>query len=805
MTALADHPSTATTAIDGDARHEVDIGYERSPIDVLRAIIFALTAIVLALITRWATDVVVDLEGDLIGALDFVSPPLQRIVSGALQVFVAMLIVFFVVFPIATRRYRLLGYVLTVNALAAGLVVLFVWWLDRARPTLLDAEVLRRGGFGHDFPTSWAIGGLVGTFGILSPFVTRRYRRAGAISLGVIVVGRLLISEHLPAEIFVAIALGATGSAVVLFAYGRPSHRPTSRAIDAALRAGGVRLTRLVPADVDARASVPYVGEVDGGAPMFVKVLGARQRSADLLFRSYRAIRLKSVGDERPFSSLRRSVEHEALVVLYARDVGVRAPRLRAVAEVGTDSMLLAFDMIDGRSVDRLDPVAVDDGLLRRIWSQVAILRRHRIAHRDLRRANLIVDGTGAPWIIDFGFSELAVSDAQLDADVAQLLAALSLVVGAPRAVDSAIAELGTDAVATALPRLQPNALSGATRTAIRHRPGLMKELQDTVIDRCAIEAPHYEQLARLSGKRLFGVVMLIAVTYFLLPQLADLPGIFRQIRALDWVWLPPVIVLSSFTYVGATLGILGSIPERLRPVPTFITQVASSFASTLAPSGLGGMALNVRYLQRSGVDPAVATSGVGLNTVAGVLMHLALLAVFVVWGGRQAFGSFSLPDWHIFAYGILAVAVFAAGAFAVPSIRHMVFQRLVPMVRRSVDGLRDVIRQPGKLLLVFGGSAIVTMSYITCLYLASHAFGGTLGFATVAAVYLAGSAVAGAAPTPGGLGALEAAVIAGLVAAGMDDAVAVPTVFLYRLATFWLPILPGVVGFKWLQRQEYI
>ena len=327
-----------------------------------------------------------------------------------------------------------------------------------------------------------------------------------------------------------------------------------------------------------------------------------------------------------------------------------------------------------------------------------------------------------------------------------QLLAALALVVGPTRTVDSAIAELGTDAVAAAIPRLQLNALSGSTRTAIKHRAGLLGELQHTVIDRCAIEAPHYEQLARLSGKRLFGAVMLVAVTYFLLPQLADLPGIFTQIRDLDWVWLPPVVVLSAFTYVGATLGILGSIPERLRPVPTFVTQVASSFASTLAPSGLGGMALNVRYLQRSGVDPAVATSGVGLNTVAGVVMHLALLAVFVVWGGRQAFGSFSLPDWHVFVYGLAAVAVLAAGAFAVSSIRHMVFQRLLPMIRRSLDGLREVVRQPVKLLLVFGGSIIVTMSYITCLYLASHAFGGTLGFATVAAVYLAGSAVAGGA-----------------------------------------------------------
>ena len=60
---------------------------------------------------------------------------------------------------------------------------------------------------------------------------------------------------------------------------------------------------------------------------MFVKVLGETERAADLMFRLYRFLRLKDVGDDRPFSSLRRTVEHEALVSLVARDVGVHTPR----------------------------------------------------------------------------------------------------------------------------------------------------------------------------------------------------------------------------------------------------------------------------------------------------------------------------------------------------------------------------------------------------------------------------------------------------------------------------------------------
>ena len=46
---------------------------------------------------------------------------------------------------------------------------------------------------------------------------------------------------------------------------------------------------------------------------------------------------------------------------------------------------------------------------------------------------------------------------------------------------------------------------------------------------------------------------------------------------------------------------------------------------------------------------------------------------------------------------------------------------------------------------------------------------------------------------------------ISGLVAAGVADAAAVPAVFLYRLISFWLPLLPGWFAFRWLQRNDQI
>ena len=71
--------------------------------------------------------------------------------------------------------------------------------------------------------------------------------------------------------------------------------------------------------------------------------------------------------------------------------------------------------------------------------------------------------------------------------------------------------------------------------------------------------------------------------------------------------------------------------------------------------------------------------------------------------------------------------------------------------------------------------------------------------------MYLGSSLIAAAAPTPGGLGALEAAMVAGLTGVGLESGVAVAAVLSYRLATYWLPILPGWISFRRLEQRNII
>jgi uncharacterized protein (TIRG00374 family) len=100
----------------------------------------------------------------------------------------------------------------------------------------------------------------------------------------------------------------------------------------------------------------------------------------------------------------------------------------------------------------------------------------------------------------------------------------------------------------------------------------------------------------------------------------------------------------------------------------------------------------------------------------------------------------------------------------------------------------------------LLGGSAGVTLTYALTLACCLAAFGAHLPLASTVAVYLAGAAVASVSPTPGGLGAMEAALVAGLTAVGAAAGPAVAGVLAFRLLTFWLPILPGWLAYRALR-----
>ncbi len=729
-----------------------------------------------------------------------------RVLGGLVQVAFVIAAVAALAVTLRYRRFRLLASLAGVAVLAGAVVAGVVVLAGGERPRAVAA------GAGQ---WSWLTGASLAGPAVLAaavagtvaaaPWLSRPWRCTAWAALWLAAIARLITGTASPVEVVVAFAAGVTVGAGVLVLFGVPDRRIGPDGIAAALGSAGLPVTGVEPAPVQAKGSRPFLAVAGDGELLFIKVLGSDQRDADLLYRAYRFIRLREVGDTRPAASLIQAVEHQALAAVMAGRAGVRVPAVRQVIKTADGSALLAMERVNGSSLDRIRGQDISDTMLRELWQQVAGLHRARIAHRSLRTANIVADRTGRPWIVDFSFSELGATPRQMALDVAELLASLAAMIGADRAAGSAAAVIGADGVAAAVPLLQPLALSAGTRRAVARHDGLLAQTRAAAAAASGREDQELARIQRVRPRTLLAIAAAAGAFYYLLPELAKVPSSWRAVVSADWAWLPLIIALSALTYVVSAVALMGAVLPRIRFWPTVLAQAASSFVNRVSPANVGGMALNARYLQKSGVDTSSGVAAVGVNSLVGAIVHLVLIVVFFTWAGRGLARAFKLPSASKLLL-ILAVVMAIAGiVLATRPGRRFAAGKLIPGLKSAAASLRRVAQNPGKMIMLFGGSAAITLAYIGALAASVQAFGGGPGVILIGAVYLGAAAIAAVAPSPGGLGAIEAALVAGLTSVGMQAGPAVSAVLLYRLATYWLPVAPGWLSWRVLLRREYI
>ncbi|MEA2023514.1 MAG: lipopolysaccharide kinase InaA family protein [Actinomycetota bacterium] len=476
----------------------------RSPTDALRFVTASIVAFITTLVVLIFPDVFGGLGQDLSEIFEDTAGAVTEIIGLIVTAVVLAVPLIILVSFTRQRGFRRL-VVIVVAALAAAAAT---WGMISWISTLIADEAFTpEHGTVIVAQTAYYpyVAALTAAITAATPWLHRRWQRICWTALILLIVIRLMLGSNLPAELVLAMSIGVAVGSGILFIVGSPNRHPSGREIVATLKRSGIDVTRLDAAQVDARGSTPYFVETVDGSRMFVKMLSTDERSADLLFRLYRQFRFKNIGDEPAFSTLRRAVEHEALLSYSASAAGVRTPPLITVGLIGEEeySMLLAYEAIEGRSLDSIEVDELTDNVLTEIWEQVATMRHHGIAHRDLRLANVFLDQGGVPWIIDFGFSELAASDLLLNNDVAELVTSSALLVGSERAVRCAVEVLGTDAVSAAAPRVQPEALSGATKTGLKERGDhIDRSIRDEIEGTTGRAAAPLDRIQRLDPTR---------------------------------------------------------------------------------------------------------------------------------------------------------------------------------------------------------------------------------------------------------------------------------------------------------------
>jgi uncharacterized protein (TIRG00374 family) len=313
------------------------------------------------------------------------------------------------------------------------------------------------------------------------------------------------------------------------------------------------------------------------------------------------------------------------------------------------------------------------------------------------------------------------------------------------------------------------------------------------------------EPLARFTWKKALALLGVFAVIYLVLPQLANAGAAIRALQHANWWWvlaaLPALFVAQAFS----TLLQLGAIPVRLPFRATYVVSFGGSFLNRITPNNVGGMALNLRYLQTAGVDTGAAAGAVGLQTLAALAAIPVPVTVFFARAGRHTSVHFSIHV-HQWVLVLITGALVACALFGfTPRGRRFYHDKIWGFARSAGTAIAEVAKSPSHLALTAVGALGGPMVQIVALWLCTHAFGGQLPFVQVGAVYLGSHLVASAAPVPGGLGALEAALVAGLSALGMPVGAAASAVLIYRLLTYWLTVPVGWLSLKVAEGRGYV
>jgi uncharacterized membrane protein YbhN (UPF0104 family) len=497
--------------------------------------------------------------------------------------------------------------------------------------------------------------------------------------------------------------------------------------------------------------------------------------------------------------SVERTVERRALLSYAVRDAGTPTPRLRDLVRVGPEAVVLAYDQCAGTTLALRNPGCTDEEIMR-VWDAVIRLHAHHVTHRGLTADRIMFMPDGQVMLLDPGDGDVAASDLQVRLDKAQLITELALYVGPEKSASLAVQQVGASEMVSVLPLLQPIALARSTRHALRRRrdvlPALLKELLAAV----PADEVTPAQLERIRPRALVTLVASVVAANLLAVELAQV-SLGRLLPSANWRWGITALALSAVTYAAAAMSLSGFVAERLSFVRTLLVQLAGSFVTLVTPAAVGGVALNVRYLQRRKIPGPVAVASVGVSQVVAFVLHILMLTTFAAIAGSASTHPIRPPTWAYFVVaGLVAVA---GGVLAVPAGRRMVRARLSPTFGQVLPRLMEVAQRPRKLAAGFGGAILLSLAYILCLAACVAAFGGSISIAKVGVVYLTGATIGSIIPTPGGLGAVEAALTAGLTAAGVPGAVAISAVLLFRLLTFWLPVPLGWAALNFLERNH--
>lgn len=328
---------------------------------------------------------------------------------------------------------------------------------------------------------------------------------------------------------------------------------------------------------------------------------------------------------------------------------------------------------------------------------------------------------------------------------------------------------------------------------------------------------------APLTRRRLvFGAVFIAAALgglYFLIPKLAGLNQTWGQLKHGDPVFLAVAMVLELISVAGYAL-LFDAVFSRGMPRIGWRASIEIPLAGIaairlLAAAGAGGIAVTAWALRRAGMSGGtIACRMVACYVVQyGVYLGALVVGGIGLWVGLFA-GS--APFALTVVPAVLSLVAIAL-VLSMGLVPRDFERRLERLSRRSGlvgrlaarfaaapatlgRGVRTALEMVRERRIGLLGAVVYWGFDIAVLGLSFRAFGTTIALAVLVMGYFLGT-LGSLLPLPGGIGGVEGGMIGAFVAFGIPGSRALIGVLAYRAISFWLPTLPGIVGYIALRR----
>ena len=487
---------------------------------------------------------------------------------------------------------------------------------------------------------------------------------------------------------------------------------------------------------------------------------------------------------------------------------GVLVPDVLAAGRFGPSrDAALVTQVPDSVALAETTGDDLTDGTLDEMLRAVLRLRDIGIAHGALGGDTILVSGRGT-CIRDFRRASAGAPADRLDDDMAALLGAMAVRAGAERTAAAAVRVLDADTARGALVHLQRSALDPITVAALKHQKDLLAQLRAAVAAGTGIEVPKLAEAKRVSWANLLFAVGSLVGIWLIIGVLADAGDSLAAIKGASWGWVALTFIFAQLPMVAEAWALLGAVVGDL-PFGRCVALETSNSFTALVGGDVAVFALRVRFFQRQGHDAEAAVSAGAIATTASWTAKSLLFLIAVPF----AAGSFHAPSssggsqnavWIILVV-ILAAGIAAALVALVPRLRRLASSKIRPHLVNIWANVKTIATEPRKIVYVLGGSTLSQLLVVLALGTSLHAVGEHASIATLITVNTLAAIVGGAVPVPGGLGVVEAGLIAGLTSAGIPQDQAVAAVLIQRFCTAYLPPVWGFLTLTWMRRREYV